>query len=162
MKKPEPNVDSRNQFSTVSGTIYHSEKQVTKGKRSTSPAQGFETYNLEKSSLDKAFQRTCLEFASGSAPCPDHGGVAVFHVGSQQEVARSQARGKENQTRQIRFVSNTAVPPLRRSPRKRACHRSSYLFNSRVSGPMLADRTQGRGLGRQRFGRSLSRKSQCR
>jgi hypothetical protein len=34
VKKPEPNVDSRNQFSTVSGTIYHSEKQVTKGKRS--------------------------------------------------------------------------------------------------------------------------------
>jgi len=60
------------------------------------------------------------------------------------------------------MIELEADDALASAARKRACHRSSYLFNSMVSGPMLADRTQGRGLGRQRFGRSLSRKSQCR
>jgi hypothetical protein len=68
VKKPQPDVDFRNQFSTVSGSIYHSEKQVTNGKRSAPPVDDSRHRDLKTQSR-QGFSGMCEGLASYSVPC---------------------------------------------------------------------------------------------
>ena len=62
---------------------------------------------------------------------------------SQKELAMPQARERKIRVDDSLCVLNRYASPCGGCGRKRACHWTSYLFNSRVSGPMLADRNSG-------------------
>ena len=150
MKKLVSRRRFQDQFSTVRPQFIPQRKAGYKGKKK---AERLQTCFPENQVWTKVFRESPGEsqvfrdivMLSWQCSVVGYGREEIMQVlGFEGDRWQSWVQGRDKvPLERFGWVSTQLCQRLRYRPRNGACHQASYLLNSRVSGPVLANRTPG-------------------